>query len=111
MTAIVRALAGPVVIALVLVVAIAIDRWREPRRDPAAPFVVVDRRTYRYGQHRVARLLTAGDTWHARAVLTSMAVWLRTEVRTGPARRRVRYAADLEQVELRLVQLPPRPHI
>ena len=38
-----------------------------PRRDPARPIAVVDTRTYRDVQHRIERLLEAGEARHARA--------------------------------------------
>jgi hypothetical protein len=79
------------------------DRLREPRRDPARPFAVVDHRTYRDGQRRLSRL--AGDTQHALYVIEAMRQWLRGEIHTGPKRRRPWCAAQLEQLELTRARL------
>jgi len=64
------------------------------------PIVVVDRRTYRSARKRVGALVEAGDLVRAKSGITAMSIWLRYEIQTGPKRHRIRYAADLEQLEL-----------
>lgn len=97
----------PLAVLLILAAAIVWDRLREPHRDLRRPFAVVDRRTYRDAQRRIQRLRAAGDDLHARYLMHAVCVWLRREILTGRASRRLRYAADLEQWELRLVETLP----
>jgi hypothetical protein len=66
----------------------------------ARPIVVVDRRTYRIARRKIAALMDRGDYTRAKFGVTAAKLWLRYEVRTGPKRRRVRYAAELEQLEI-----------
>ncbi|GAB1646863.1 hypothetical protein [Krasilnikovia sp. MM14-A1259] len=82
------------------------DRLREPHRDPTRPMAVVDARTYRDAQRRIERLIEAGDTMRARHLMHAICLWLRDEVHTGRQSRRANRAADLEQWELRLEQIP-----
>lgn len=89
--------------------AVAVDRWREPRRDPRAPMAVVDARTFRYAQARIARLTRDDDRACRWALMHSMCMWLRGEVTTGPRRHRLRRARELEVWELRLEQNPLIP--
>jgi hypothetical protein len=95
----------PALIALILGAVVAWDRLREPHRDPTRPFVVVDPRTYQDAQQRITRLLAADDPTHARPLIHAICIWLRDEIHTGPSRRRVRRARELEQWELRLQDL------
>jgi hypothetical protein len=88
----------------------------EKRMNLDRPIVVVDRRTYRGARKRAAMLTENGDLIRAKSGLTAMRLWLRYEINTGPKRRRIRYAADLEQLELaeedlnkRLGLAPPEP--
>ena len=64
------------------------------------PIVVVDRRTYRSARRKIAVLIDQGDYTRAKFGITATMLWLRREIRTGPRRRRVQYAADLEQLEV-----------
>jgi hypothetical protein len=64
------------------------------------PIVVVDRRTYRTARRKITALMDRGDYTRAKSGLTATMLWLRYEVGTGPKRRRIRYAADLEQLEI-----------
>jgi hypothetical protein len=98
---------GPVTAGLVFGVVVLIDKLREPHRNPTHPYPVVDARTYRRAQHRIARLEAAGQVGWARATRHACRVWLRGEIRTGPKRRRALRAAQLEQVELRLEETLP----
>jgi hypothetical protein len=66
----------------------------------ARPIVVVDRRTYRSARRKIAAFMDRGDYTRAKFGVTATMLWLRNEVRTGPKRHRVRYAADLEQLEI-----------
>ncbi|RZU46581.1 hypothetical protein EV385_6656 [Krasilnikovia cinnamomea] len=93
-------------VALIFGAVVLWDRLREPRRDPTRPMAVADGRTYRDAQRRIRRLLDAGDTMRARHLVHAIRAWLRDEVRTGRKSRRARRAADLEQWELRLEQIP-----
>jgi hypothetical protein len=105
------ALIGPAAAGLVFVTVVAIDRIREPHREPATPYAVVDSRTLRRALARVDRLERRGqleDTLHARTLLQAANLWLGGEIRTGPKRRRVQRASQREQVELRLEQLGSR---
>lgn len=69
------------------------------------PIVVVDRRTYRGARRKVDVLISAGEVVRAKSGVTAMRLWLRYEIRTGPKRHRVRYAADLEQLEILQAEL------
>jgi hypothetical protein len=73
------------------------------RRRPV--IVVVDRLTYRIALERVDQAEADDNPVRALAGLTAARLWLRDQVRFGRKRRRARYAADLEQVELRLERL------
>ncbi len=95
----------PASIALILGAVVAWDRLREPHRDPSRPFAVVDPRTHRDAQRRITRLLAAGDPTPARPLIHAICTWLRDEIHTGPSRRRVRRARELEQWQLRLQDL------
>jgi hypothetical protein len=64
------------------------------------PIVVVDRRTYRIARKKITALMDQGEYTRAKFGLTATMLWLRYEVRTGPKRHRVRYAADMEQMEI-----------
>jgi hypothetical protein len=64
------------------------------------PIVVVDRRTYRIARRKITALMDRDDYAHAKFGVTAAILWLRYEVRTGPKRHRIRYAADLEQMEI-----------
>ena len=64
------------------------------------PIVVVDRRTYRIARRKIVALMDRGDYTRAKSGVTAAMLWLRYEIRTGPKRRRIRYAADLEQIEI-----------
>ena len=65
----------------------------------ARPIVIVDRRTYRRSRQKIATLMDQGEYTRAKSGLTAAMLWLRYELRTGPKRHRIRYAADLEQLE------------
>jgi hypothetical protein len=41
-----------------------------------------------------------GDHPRAKFGVTAAMLWLRYEIHTGPRRHRIRYAADLEQLEI-----------
>jgi hypothetical protein len=94
----------PAAALLIFAAVVVWDRLREPHRHPTRPCAVVDPRTYRDAQRRVTRLLDAGDPIGARHVMHAMCVWLRQEIHTGPKRRRVLRASQLEQWQLRLAQ-------
>ena len=64
------------------------------------PIVVVDVRTYRIAHRKLAALMDQGDYTRAKSGLTATMLWLRHEIHTGPKRHRIRYAADLEQLEI-----------
>lgn len=64
------------------------------------PIVVVDRRTYRSARRKIAALMDQGDYTLAKFGVTATMLWLRREIRTGPRRRRIQYAADLEHLEV-----------
>lgn len=64
------------------------------------PIVVVDRRTYRIAQRKITALMDLGDYSRAKSGVTAAKLWLRYEISTGPKRHRIRYAADLEQLEI-----------
>lgn len=104
------ALAGPTALGVVMGVVICWDRLREPHRDPTKPFSVVDRRTYRDGQRRLARLVDAGDVPRADYVIEAMRQWLRTEIHTGRKSRRAWCAAQLEQLEMTRLRLTGRSY-
>ncbi|MBW4722403.1 hypothetical protein [Saccharothrix obliqua] len=89
------ALTPPAAAGVVLGGVILWDRLREPHRDPAKPFAVVDARTFRDGRRRYDRLVAAGDWSHAHAVATAICVWLRHERHHGRAARRRRLDAQL----------------
>ena len=72
---------------------------------PKAPIVVVDRRTMSLAHRRIAAALETGDLSRAYAGLTSLLGWLRYEIKTGPARRRLEYAQAIDQAELHREQL------
>lgn len=63
------------------------------------PVVVAGRRTYRIARKKTTALMDHGEYTRAKFGLTATMLWLRYEVRTGPKRRRIRYAADLEHLE------------
>lgn len=100
------ALAPVAAVALIFGAVVLGDRLREPYRDPTRPMAVVDRRTYRDAQRRIGRLLDDGDTMRARHLMHAICGWLRSEIHTGRRSRRVRRAAELEQWQLRLEELP-----
>ncbi len=93
-------LAGPLAVGLVLGAAITWDRLREPHRDPRGAFAVVDQPTLNDALRRFTRLVDAGDLFRARVIAKQACLWLRHEIHTGPKRKRVRRAAELEQWEL-----------
>lgn len=111
MRTLLMALVGTAAVGLVFAVVVLIDRIREPRRDPARAYAVVDARTLQRALRRVDRLEQLGeveDIIRARSLLHGASLWLRGEIHTGPKRQRVRRAAQREQVELRLEQLAAR---
>ncbi len=71
-------LIGPAAMGLVFGAVVVVNRLREPHRDPRRPAAVVDPRTYRDACRRVDRLLERGDVTHARIVITSICLWLRS---------------------------------
>jgi hypothetical protein len=71
------------------------------------PIVVVDRRTYRIARRTIDALMQLGDYTRAKFGVTAALLWLRYEIRTGPRRHRIRYAADLEQLEIVEDQVKP----
>lgn len=92
------ALAAPAAMLVVFVIgAFFTQRWLE---RPGAPIVVVDRRTYRSAQKRIAAALAVGEQARTHAGLVALRLWLRREIHTGPKRRRLGYARDLERWEL-----------
>lgn len=94
-------------IGLVFVTVILIDRVREPFRNPNTPFVVYDRRTYRYGQRRINVLLERGDMRsrvYLSAIMFSSQRWLRGEIHTGRRSQAALRAAQLERLELQMEQ-------
>jgi hypothetical protein len=108
MPTLLMALAGPTAAGLVFAVVVIIDRIREPHRDPGGVYAVVDSRTLACALRRVDRLEQRGevsDLLRARTLLHAARAWLRGEIHTGRKRHRVRRAAQLEQVELRMEQL------
>jgi hypothetical protein len=109
MNTVLLALMGPAAIGVVMGTAIAWDRLREPHRDPTKPFAVTDRRTYRDGQRRLAKLIDAEDILHAEFVMEAMRQWLRHELHTGRRSRKAWCASQLEQLELHREQLTGRP--
>jgi hypothetical protein len=64
------------------------------------PIVVVDRRTYRAARRKITALMDRDDWLRAKFGVTAAMLWLRDEVRAGPKRRRLRYAAELERLEV-----------
>ncbi|MET8234849.1 hypothetical protein ABZS77_29655 [Micromonospora sp. NPDC005298] len=93
-----QALIVPAAGFVVFAVAVAIVRRRID--GPGRSIVVVDRRTYRLAGRRVAEALAAGELARAHAGMTAIRLWLRSEIHTGPSRRRVEYARALEQWEM-----------
>jgi hypothetical protein len=77
--------------------------------EPDRPIVVVDWRTYRGAQKRVSALVEAGDLVRAKFGIVAMTIWLRYEIQTGPKRHRIRYAADLGQLEILRDDLNEQP--
>jgi hypothetical protein len=69
------------------------------------PIVVVDRRTYRIAQRKITALMDRGEYTRVKFGVTATKLWLRNEVRAGPKRHRVQYAADLEQLEITEAQV------
>jgi hypothetical protein len=66
----------------------------------ARPIAVVDRRTCRIACRKISALMDRGEYTRAKFGATATMLWLRYEFRTGLRRHRVRYAADLEQLEI-----------
>lgn len=79
--------------------------FRRTMDGPDAAIVVVDRRTMRLAQKRIAVALADGRLVRANAGLISLIRWLRQQRHTAPQRRRASYAAALEQAELHKAQL------
>jgi hypothetical protein len=98
MRLLIQAIAGPLAIGIVLGIAAIISTRRGRRSLKPAP--VVDRRTWRLAQHRIPRLIAAGDALAAHHQIAFARQWLRGEIHTGPKRRRVRYSWVLEQLDL-----------
>ncbi|MFC9250637.1 hypothetical protein [Amycolatopsis thailandensis] len=72
------------------------DKIREPFRDPRRPAgPVVDRRTYRLVQRRVARLVELEEWNRAQAGAHSLCAWLRQKRHEGSPRNRERMNAAL----------------
>lgn len=82
------------------------------RRRAAIP--VVDQRTMRLAQQRIADAVSRGRFTRANVGLTQLIGWLRWQVRTGPARTRLDYMVLLEQAERQKDQIAalagPRRH-
>jgi hypothetical protein len=93
--------------ACVTVTAVAILIARPFIDGPNRSIVVVDTRTYRLALRRIQDAVDLGDDFRAYAGATAARQWLLSQVRTGPKRHRARYAAALEQIELRLEELRP----
>lgn len=72
-------------------------RWVD---GPNAPIVVVDRRTYRLAERRIDAAMKTGDWPRVHVGMIAARLWLRHEIATGPARRRIEYAHELEMWEL-----------
>ncbi len=95
-----------IVIGVALVVFLLFFFWcRHVLEGPTAPIVVVDRRTMRLANKRIAQAINAGDAQRAYYGLTALILWLSAEIRVGPRRYRLEYAAALETAELRKRQL------
>jgi hypothetical protein len=75
------------------------------RMERTGPVSVVDRRTLRLAERRIAAAEAAGDTRGAAYAMHGIEQYLRGEIHSGPARKRVRRAAELEQWQLRRQQL------
>jgi hypothetical protein len=80
--------------------AIAFFAWTKLSLEgPAAPIVVVDRRTRRLAHKRISEAITAADYARAYAGVTALRLWLTNEVNTGPARHRDEYTAELAKID------------
>ena len=73
--------------------------YRSARRKIAA-LMHSGRRRHLTGRGRRPLPRDQGDYTRAKFGVTATMLWLRREIRTGPRRRRVQYAADLEQMEV-----------
>ncbi|GAB3278315.1 hypothetical protein GCM10027589_04370 [Actinocorallia lasiicapitis] len=101
-TMILFGLAPVTVLALIMGVAIGVDRYRAHHRDPRRGIVaVVDRRTYRDAARAADQLIALGEIVKAHHTIIGIELWLRGEIQIGPRRRRIEYAAALEQWQLK----------
>ena len=83
-------------------------KWLTPLLCRSDLITVVDERTYRGAVRTVQGTMDSGDLHdltRANSGLHAMRHWLRYELHTGPARKRVKMAARLEQAELRQAQV------
>ncbi|MCX5070772.1 hypothetical protein OOJ91_33550 [Micromonospora lupini] len=119
MELVLRALAGPLVVGIVLGSVILWSNLREKRRDPGTVFAVVDERTYKQALARIRRLEDRADThediesiWRdhvkVQGLLIAIRQWLKREIKIGARRKALDRARRLEQIELQLEQLHVR---
>lgn len=80
-------------------------KWLDALLCRSNVICVVDERTYRSADRKINDLIAEGDYARANSGLHAMQHWLRYELHTGPARKRVKMAARLEQAELRQAQV------
>ncbi len=88
-----------------LLAVIAFVYFRVTLDGPNATICVVDRRTMRLAQRRVAEATEAGAYVRAFGGATALLNWLNREIKTGPARYRAEYVALRERWELRQAEL------
>jgi hypothetical protein len=102
------ALAAPAAMGLVFLIALPI--MSRIIDGPGKPIVVVDRRTYRLAERRVAQAEQDGNLVRAHAGATAIRLWLRREVHSGPKRRRLQRSRQLEWWELQADRLMRTMH-
>jgi hypothetical protein len=84
---------------------IAFLYFKVTMEGPNATIVVVDRRTMRLAQRRIAEARASGRLMRASHGLTALIVWLDGQIKTGPQKYRVQYASLKEQAELDRAQI------
>ncbi|MET7808626.1 hypothetical protein [Micromonospora chersina] len=116
MELVLRALAGPLAVGIVLGTVILWSNLREKRRDPGSVFAVVDERTYKQAEARIRHLQDRAVThetveaiWRdqvkMQTLLIAISEWLKREIKIGSRRKALKRSRLLEQTELRLAQL------
>lgn len=88
-------LIGPAAVVLVVVVVIAVDRLREPHRDPHRARVAVDRHPFRNVARKGEMLASVGDFTRAYVGCVAICTWLTAQRHYGSARRRAWFAGQL----------------